>query len=268
MHLALIGFLPAYSWLVARNASECSDPWTTELYETELEALSAWSMEVPPIDLILLDGKPAILTATEVVQRLRQVPGGDDLRIAVCDPLPGEINELENNGVLCCMKSGFSPEETTSLLQRVAESKRAGVALAPCSCTIRTTALLDSGADCDRLRRIFQGSLWQLSVVHSVDELEQQMERGSPGVIITSPALSSGTTWHDVMNICGSTKVIVATSAPQRQLWAEALSLGAWDVLATPFTPAEVRRIVPSAWRAFETRTRRPAARRQLVASI
>jgi DNA-binding response OmpR family regulator len=32
------------------------------------------------------------------------------------------------------------------------------------------------------------------------------------------------------------------------RLWAEALNLGAWDVLAKPFDPTEVIRSVKSAW--------------------
>ena len=42
--------------------------------------------------------------------------------------------------------------------------------------------------------------------------------------------------------------LIVASSQADEQLWAEALNLGAYDVLAKPFDAAEVTRILSLAW--------------------
>jgi DNA-binding NtrC family response regulator len=40
----------------------------------------------------------------------------------------------------------------------------------------------------------------------------------------------------------------VTSRAADERLWAEALNLGAYDVLAKPFDPTEVCRIVSLAW--------------------
>jgi FixJ family two-component response regulator len=42
--------------------------------------------------------------------------------------------------------------------------------------------------------------------------------------------------------------LIVASRLADERLWAEALNLGAWDVLAKPFNHIEVIRSVKSAW--------------------
>lgn len=46
--------------------------------------------------------------------------------------------------------------------------------------------------------------------------------------------------------------LIVASRSADERLWAEALNLGAWDVLAKPFDKQEVCRVVFSAWRHWQ----------------
>jgi DNA-binding NtrC family response regulator len=48
--------------------------------------------------------------------------------------------------------------------------------------------------------------------------------------------------------------LIVASRLADERLWAEALNLGAWDVLATPFNPTEVLRSVKSGWQHWHHR--------------
>jgi len=50
--------------------------------------------------------------------------------------------------------------------------------------------------------------------------------------------------------------VIVTSRLADERLWAEALNLGAWDVLAKPFDRIEVIRVVESAWLQFKARRR------------
>jgi DNA-binding response OmpR family regulator len=47
---------------------------------------------------------------------------------------------------------------------------------------------------------------------------------------------------------------IVTSRLANDRLWAEALNLGAYDVLARPFDPAEVLRTVSMAWRRWQDR--------------
>jgi DNA-binding NtrC family response regulator len=46
----------------------------------------------------------------------------------------------------------------------------------------------------------------------------------------------------------GERYVIVTSRAADEQLWSQALNLGAYDVLSTPFNPEEVARVLGSAW--------------------
>lgn len=53
--------------------------------------------------------------------------------------------------------------------------------------------------------------------------------------------------------------LIVTSRLADERLWAEALNLGAWDVLAKPFNRTEVIRVVESAWRHWHDHHQSPA---------
>ncbi len=58
--------------------------------------------------------------------------------------------------------------------------------------------------------------------------------------------------WKDLLEqtgeVPGGPYVIVTSRSADEQLWSQALNLGAYDVLATPFNEEEVRRVLSSAW--------------------
>jgi DNA-binding response OmpR family regulator len=54
--------------------------------------------------------------------------------------------------------------------------------------------------------------------------------------------------------------LIVTSRLADERLWAEALNLGAYDVLAKPFDTAEVVRVVSLAWQHWHTRRIRVGA--------
>ena len=70
-------------------------------------------------------------------------------------------------------------------------------------------------------------------------------------VLLCERELLSGT-WIDVLEhikaLPDAPSLIVASRLADERLWAEALNLGAWDVLAKPFDRTEVIRSVNSAW--------------------
>ncbi len=57
---------------------------------------------------------------------------------------------------------------------------------------------------------------------------------------------------HDIRELEKPPQLIVTSRHADDHLWAEALNVGAYDVLAQPFECEEVERVVSSAWRHYE----------------
>jgi DNA-binding NtrC family response regulator len=76
--------------------------------------------------------------------------------------------------------------------------------------------------------------------------------RENPIAIVLSERDLAPGTWKDVlaetMNLSDPPLLIVASRLADEYLWAEALNLGAYDVLAKPFDAEEVIRVFRSAW--------------------
>jgi DNA-binding NtrC family response regulator len=81
-------------------------------------------------------------------------------------------------------------------------------------------------------------------------------------VVLCNDELQQGTSWHQVLHAIGSLPaaplLIVTSRLADESLWAEALNLGAWDVLAKPFDEQEVTRVVSSACYQWRTRNALP----------
>lgn len=89
--------------------------------------------------------------------------------------------------------------------------------------------------------------------LHHVDDLHQAraIMQGEPyQVVLTEANLPDGT-WRDVLELAQKTKpaseVIVTDASADARFWAEALNLGAYDLIAQPFATAEVQRILSNA---------------------
>jgi DNA-binding response OmpR family regulator len=83
-------------------------------------------------------------------------------------------------------------------------------------------------------------------------------------VVVCERDLPPGS-WKDVLDqvtiLPNPPSLIVTSRLADERLWAEALNLGAYDVLAKPFDDAEVMRVVSGAWRAWGGPVRLPARR-------
>ena len=83
-------------------------------------------------------------------------------------------------------------------------------------------------------------------------------------LVITERDLGTGS-WREVLDklfLLPSPPVLIVTSRlADEYLWAEALNLGAYDVLAKPFDACEVIRVVASAWLHWTDLRRRIQAR-------
>lgn len=89
--------------------------------------------------------------------------------------------------------------------------------------------------------------------VHCVESLRQArtwLPKHDYQVVLTAGLLSDGN-WLDVMHMVRDDPrdlpVIVTDPQADARFWSEALNLGAFDLLAQPFYPPEVRRILSNA---------------------
>jgi len=103
-----------------------------------------------------------------------------------------------------------------------------------------------------------------LEHVASLDHARSRLGEQAYDVILTEAALPDGK-WLDVLSLAGKcasdTEVIVTDPQADARFWAEALNLGAYDLLAQPFYEPEVRRIL------YNACSRRSMATPRLAAS-
>ena len=89
-------------------------------------------------------------------------------------------------------------------------------------------------------------------------------------VVVCERDLPTGS-WQDVLEqvtiLPDPPSLIVTSRLADERLWAEALNLGAYDVLAKPFNRAEAMRVLGAAWRARGGRVL-PARRGRLKCKI
>ncbi len=101
------------------------------------------------------------------------------------------------------------------------------------------------------LQAIFNRSNWLLHRADTVGSARVLMNSHDFGVVICERDLLPGT-WVDVMAeaelLPHAPSLIVTSRLADDRLWAEALNLGAYDVLAKPFEHTELVRSVSSAW--------------------
>jgi len=106
-------------------------------------------------------------------------------------------------------------------------------------------------ADHDSLQELFQQHRWNLHATRSLSSALVFLKENAVSIVITERDLAEGN-WKDVLKLTESLRepplLIVISRPAEDNLWAEALNLGAYDVLAKPLIPAEVVRVLTSAW--------------------
>jgi DNA-binding NtrC family response regulator len=102
------------------------------------------------------------------------------------------------------------------------------------------------------LECIFSHSKWKLRKAHSLASAIVFLQGQSTSVVLCETDLLPGT-WRDLLaqttRLSYAPTVIVSSRLADDRLWAEALNLGAWDVLAKPFSRSEVLQAVSAGWR-------------------
>src|SRR5271165_6623355 len=119
--------------------------------------------------------------------------------------------------------------------------------------TVLSVSPLDE--DHSSLKAIVGHSSWRLFEAYNVSSSLALLQRHDIAVVLCERELLPGTYIDLLEHIIAkpnAPSLIVAARLADERLWAEALNLGAWDVLAKPFDADEVIRIVDIArqhWR-------------------
>ena len=115
----------------------------------------------------------------------------------------------------------------------------------------------------------YSASKWRLHRSVTLGSALNALRQSPIPIVICERDLPGGT-WIDLLQqtavLPQPPYVIVTSRLADHQLWAEALNLGAYDVLAKPFDTQEVIRIVSLAW--MHWRERRVAASGHAVACV
>jgi DNA-binding NtrC family response regulator len=105
--------------------------------------------------------------------------------------------------------------------------------------------------DHNTLQQLFQQHGWNLHATKSLDSGSTFLRENAVSVVITERDLAVGN-WKDVLNAIHGLRepplLVVISRLADDSLWAEALNLGVYDVLAKPLVQAEVVRVLTSAW--------------------
>ena len=100
------------------------------------------------------------------------------------------------------------------------------------------------------LRIILAAGDWKLISVRSMAEGIAWLAGHPVAVVVCSQHLPDGN-WLLLLERAGAVvqppRLVVSSRLADDQLWAEVLNLGGYDVLATPFDSAEVRRVMLAA---------------------
>jgi DNA-binding response OmpR family regulator len=109
----------------------------------------------------------------------------------------------------------------------------------------------ESGEDRDSLRSILRHSNWTIHEAGSREEGSNLLRRQRVAVVLCDAHLPDGG-WKGVLESLETIEkaplLIVTAWNADEQLWAEVLSLGAFDLLPKPFDHKEVVRVVGFAW--------------------
>lgn len=130
--------------------------------------------------------------------------------------------------------------------------------------TVRVLAVMAAEHDHETLDRILRSSKWNVVKAANLAAALAQLEKleCTPVVLCDRELAASG--WKEVLrralDMTDGPEVIVSARLADEKLWAEALNLGAYDVLAKPFDATEVERSLSAALRCWR-------ARRQVVSN-
>jgi DNA-binding NtrC family response regulator len=125
--------------------------------------------------------------------------------------------------------------------------------------------------DLSFLQRMFDDANWKLFTAHTYQEGIAQLSRVLIPVVLCASQLADGD-WKDVLSrlapMLEPPRVIVVSHHADERLWTEVLSLGGFDLLATPFREVEVGYAIGMAWLDWKYARDRPGPTLAMAATF
>ena len=117
------------------------------------------------------------------------------------------------------------------------------------------TVLIVLGNETSTLVNILRHSNWEVQIATGFEDAAARLHTSAPNVVV-APYRSNGTAgWVYLLELlnrrCPAPRLVLTDRHTDDFMWAEALNLGAWDVLAQPLDSGEVFRVLTSAWQAW-----------------
>ena len=131
--------------------------------------------------------------------------------------------------------------------------------MSPAATTVAVLCVDPMEQDRTHLEEIFNScpwkvcpdALWKLHAAHTVESAWRMLRASSFPVILCECEIGPGA-WQGLLALLERLPqrpfLIVTSRVADERLWAEALNLGAYNVLAKPFDRAEVTRVLSMAW--------------------
>jgi DNA-binding NtrC family response regulator len=102
---------------------------------------------------------------------------------------------------------------------------------------------------------VLSRSNWRIHTVKGLDEALAFLRTSIAGVVVAPYRAQGDLSWRDLLEearrLAPPPRVVVADRLVNESMWAEALNLGAHDVLAQPFDSREVFHVLSFAWRSW-----------------
>jgi CheY-like chemotaxis protein len=117
---------------------------------------------------------------------------------------------------------------------------------------VAVLVVISKAPDQRALSRLFDHSNWVLHEAEDARSAIQILQTKSIPIVLFD-CESAGGCWRELLRNLNSLPkpplLIIASDAANANLWADALSLGVYDVLAKPFDQREVFQVLTMAWR-------------------
>lgn len=134
----------------------------------------------------------------------------------------------------------------------------------PSDNTVTVLSVSPSAIAQNRLNHIFGHTNWKLETADSCYDALRRLRELHTAVVVCEHKLPDGG-WQDllsgVLELPSPPNVIVTAPDADDVLWSDVLNRGGYDVLARPFDPSEVVRIISLAWMNWKQTHRRSPVR-------